>query len=92
MNEEDYKKIRSIFSEKGLEEGPFKIKAEEDVSINISCEKDHIDIDFSDSDKLPELSIRIINAGVDGITLGNKGGKIRLNSFPDIPFLYKWLK
>lgn len=91
MDEEAYLKIRSLFSEDGLEEGAFKVKAKDDVKVNISCEEDHVDIDFTESESLPELSIKIIDAKVDGITLGKKGGKLRLSSFPDIPFLYKWI-
>jgi hypothetical protein len=92
MNEEDYEKIRAIFSEEGFKDGFVQVKAKDNVNINISCEEDHIDIDFTESDNLPELSVRIIDAKIDGITLGKRGGKIKLNSLPDLPFLYKWLK
>jgi hypothetical protein len=92
MNEEIYQQIRSIFSEEGFSNGAFNIKVKDELCIDVNCEKDHIDIDFTESPELPELSIKISNAEVDGITLGKRGGKIRLKSLPDLPFLYKWIQ
>jgi hypothetical protein len=92
MNEEAYEQIRSIFSEDGLDNGIIVIKAKDDVRINVSCEENHIDIDFTESDSLPEITVKIANAEMDGITLGKRGGKIKLKSLPDIPFLYKWIE
>lgn len=91
MTPEDYQKIRSIFSEEGMSEKWVNIKAENDLKVSISCEEDFVDMDFTESDKLPELSIRIIGVGIEGVTLDKKGGKLKLKSLPDIPFLYKWI-
>lgn len=91
MNEEIYEQIRSIFSKDGLNNGAFNIKVKDEISIDITCEEDRIDIDFTESEDLPELTVKIANAKIDGITLGKKGGKIRLKSLPDLPFLYKWI-
>ena len=91
MNEEIYEQIRSIFSKDGLNNGAFNIKVKDEISIDITCEEDRINIDFTESEDLPELTVKIANAKIDGITLGKRGGKIRLKSLPDLPFLYKWI-
>ena len=91
MNEVIYEQIRSIFSEGGLDSSVFNIKVKDEISINITCEEDCIDVDFTESEDLPELTVKIANAEIDGITLGKRGGKIRLKSLPDLPFLYKWI-
>lgn len=92
MNEENYEKIRAIFSENGLNESIVVIKAKDDININISCEDDYVDIDFTGSKSLPELTVKIVDAGVEGIRLRKNAGRIKLKSFPDIPFLYKWIE
>jgi len=90
MNKEIYEKIKEFFSSEGFTSGAVNVKVKDELKTVITDEGDHINIEFEDSK--PEVSVRIIDAKVNSITLGKKGGKIELDSFTSIPFLYKWLE
>lgn len=90
MNKEIYEKIKEFFSKDGFTSGSVNVRIKDELKTRITDEGDHINIEFEDS--RPEVSIRIIDAKVNSITLGKKGGKIELDSFTSIPFLYKWLE
>jgi hypothetical protein len=89
MNEEIYLKIRDLFSENGLTQGPFTFFADEKMRTSFNIEDDNVTIYFDDHK--PEVTLKIVKAKIDGIKLGKNGGHIMLNNFPDVPFLYDWL-
>ena len=90
MNEDIYLKIRDLFSEEGLKQGPFTIFADEKIKPSVSIEEDHVMIHFDECK--PEITLKIVKAKVDGIKLGKNGGHVMLSNLPDIPFLYGWLQ
>ena len=90
MNEEIYLKIRDLFSENGLTQGPFTVFADEKMQTSFNIDDDDVTIYFDEYK--PEVTLKIVKVKINGIKLGKNGGRVMLNNFPDIPFLYDWLQ
>jgi len=82
--------IDSIFSEGGYNIQKFNVKFPYPLDISIIKDKDgSIDLTFTKA--LPHVSWKkfiTLSARVDGITLKENGGILKLKFFPDIPFGY----
>lgn len=83
--------IDSIFSESGYSIKKFNVKFPYPLDISIVKDKDgSIDLTFTKA--LPTISwkkIIVLSARVNGITLKETGGVLKLKFFPDIPFSYE---
>lgn len=87
-----YEIIKQILSKDGLNHEFFCIKFQNYIDMKISQEDDKFVISFKDSKPTISLKKHIrLNLKVSGLVLGETGGIIRIDLFPDIPFKYDWL-
>ena len=85
-----YDVLNKLFSKKGYRAGEYLLKSDLPVIVNISSPEDGvIDIDFID--EKPQVAVKkifTIKIDVLGISLGESGGVIKLDNFPDMKFDY----
>jgi hypothetical protein len=85
-------KIKSLFSEKGLQIQNATIKLENPIDVNISISDKSVKILFPKNK--PSVKIKKIisfSVTLSGIDLSESGGVLEIDNFPDIPFKYDWI-
>ena len=86
-----YDVLNSLFSKKGYRAGEYLLKSDLPMVVKISSpEHGLIDIDFVD--EKPQISVKkifTIKIDVLGISLGESGGVVKLDNFPDKSFDYE---
>jgi len=85
-----YDVLTQLSSKKGFKIDKYTLKTKPSVDIRISStEGGDIEIDFiSNKPVVSVKKIFTIKIDVLGISLGETGGVVRLDNFPDIPFSY----
>lgn len=86
--------LSQLFSKDGIAvQEYFTLRFENNIEVKVTSEGDKYNISFGGSKPILHLNKPLrLNLKVSGITLGNTGGILRIDLFPDIPFKYDWVK
>lgn len=82
--------VYQIFSESGYSVNNINIQFPQPLGIKVIKNEDKISLDFTD--KVPKLSWKrfiTLSAHINGVTLGETGGTLKLKYLPDINFSYE---
>jgi hypothetical protein len=85
-------KVKSLFSEKGLQIPNLNIKMQNPTDVNISVSNESVKISFPKNKPTVTLKKFVtFSLSLSAIDLSSTGGVLELDSFPDIPFKYDWI-
>ncbi len=88
-----YEVLSQIFSKDGFVNEFCAIKFENHIEIKLTQEGNKYLLSFGDSKPSIKLKRYIqLTLKLSSIILGESGGILKLDFFPDIPFKYDWLK
>mgnify|MGYP003336655534 CR=1 FL=1 len=87
-----YEVLSKIFSSDGYATDIVTIKFPDKIGISITQEGNKYFVSFEDYKPVIKLKKYLhLSLKLSGIILGESGGILRIDLFPDVPFKYDWL-
>jgi hypothetical protein len=88
-----YQILQKIYSEEGYTHGAASIRVKGFCNIKLyPCEDNLFCVKFEESKPIIQIGKTIsVKTTVSGLKLGQNGGTIEVDNFPDVPFFYSWV-
>lgn len=88
-----YQILQKIYSEEGYAHGAASIRVKGFCNVKLyPCDDSLFCVKFEESKPIIQIGKTLsVKTTVSGLKLGQNGGTIEVDRFPDIPFFYSWI-